>query len=454
VTTRFKYPSSILTRRDGIIDFGLGDYREYLDVNGDGLPDYCRFVGDSPDIFLSCQLGTKNGGLSFQPYGFNSSKGIDPGYPSLPQALVDVNHDGRPDFCRYVGDWSNPDLSCVLAETGGFSADQYTNPDSFLVSPLHLHLEIAADGTPFEYITNPAQGSWFASATNANGMRARFEGDATTRSASNSIGPIYYSNGTRIRILSDGGGPISQADSTLGRGLLLNISVIWSAEGNFELVVKGTGGIWKAKTGYPYFKGFDYQRSVDTTTGNTYIHVTTWDCAGSNPGALCTNYYGGNQAAGSQVPVWIGPAPPSLDQFIPDQISLLEQFRAVTDLMVFQADNAMRTGIPWFDSKHWYEHTSSDWGVIQSSLTQDAKDRISRVQALADLAKAGSAIIGAGFGGGVPGAALGGLLGNVFFGWVSRTTVDAINERDANFCASVDYHWEGCEEYAKHEQRK
>jgi hypothetical protein len=63
----------------GIDDQGYPNLpRQLADVNGDGRADYCRFVGDAPNIFLSCNLATANGFDTHQ-YTFNSIAGIDPG---------------------------------------------------------------------------------------------------------------------------------------------------------------------------------------------------------------------------------------------------------------------------------------------------------------------------------------------------------------------------------------
>jgi len=97
----------------------------FADVNGDGRADYCRFVGNSPNIALSCNLATVNGFDSNQ-YTFNSINGIDPGYSSLPRTLADVSGDGRADYCRFVGNSPNIALSCNLARATGFDSNQYT----------------------------------------------------------------------------------------------------------------------------------------------------------------------------------------------------------------------------------------------------------------------------------------------------------------------------------------
>ena len=101
--------------------------RQLADVDGDGRADYCRFVGDAPNIFLSCNLATAGGFDFSNQYTFNSIPGLDRGYAHLPRQLADVDGDGRADYCRFVGDAPNIFLSCNLATAGGFDfSNQYT----------------------------------------------------------------------------------------------------------------------------------------------------------------------------------------------------------------------------------------------------------------------------------------------------------------------------------------
>ncbi len=98
----------------------------YADVNADLVTDYCRFVGNPPDVFLSCQFGCpKSGGMYGYPYGLNSVQGIDQGYCGT-QMMRDINFDSRADFCRTVGDAPNEFISCNLATATGFDPNQYT----------------------------------------------------------------------------------------------------------------------------------------------------------------------------------------------------------------------------------------------------------------------------------------------------------------------------------------
>jgi hypothetical protein len=45
------------------LDPGYPEFRVMADVNGDGRADYCRFVGNPGEIFLSCALVTVTGAI-------------------------------------------------------------------------------------------------------------------------------------------------------------------------------------------------------------------------------------------------------------------------------------------------------------------------------------------------------------------------------------------------------
>jgi hypothetical protein len=103
-------------------DAGYANQPRFLaDVNGDGRADYCRFVGNAPNIFFSCGLATGN---SFGNYDVSakpwSQGGLDPGYDNMPRFMVDVNGDGKADYCRFVGNAPNIFLSCALSSGTGF----------------------------------------------------------------------------------------------------------------------------------------------------------------------------------------------------------------------------------------------------------------------------------------------------------------------------------------------
>lgn len=107
--------------------------RMYGDVDGDEIEDYCRFVGSWPDVFLSCKLGADD--FSGDEYAFNSIVGIEPGRDDLPRGMYDVNGDNRADFCRFIGEGRDLYLSCNLALT---SENRFSDEPNTFTSPRGL----------------------------------------------------------------------------------------------------------------------------------------------------------------------------------------------------------------------------------------------------------------------------------------------------------------------------
>ncbi|HWV13877.1 MAG TPA: hypothetical protein VN030_00485 [Cellvibrio sp.] len=112
---------SVYKSADGI-DRGYDHFRQLADVNGDGYPEFCRFVGNPATAFLSCSKGyeTKMGNAD-DSERVRSIVSLDKGDTSVKQ-LIDVNNDKRADFCRFTGD--SLVLACDLAGTddNGFKA--------------------------------------------------------------------------------------------------------------------------------------------------------------------------------------------------------------------------------------------------------------------------------------------------------------------------------------------
>ena len=102
-------------------DLGYTDRPRFLaDVDGDGRPDYCRFIGNPPNVMLSCAL-QRDGGYTGP--ALNSAAALDAGHPDKPAFMVDVDGDGKADYCRFVGDPHAPKLSCTLAAKTGFAGE-------------------------------------------------------------------------------------------------------------------------------------------------------------------------------------------------------------------------------------------------------------------------------------------------------------------------------------------
>jgi len=98
--------------------FGMaGMPRGLYDVNGDGAADYCRFLEKE---VLSCAIS--NGSSTFvEDNRFRiGGKWVD-GWDNQPRAFMDVNSDGRTDFCRFIERDNDFRLSCMLATANGWS---------------------------------------------------------------------------------------------------------------------------------------------------------------------------------------------------------------------------------------------------------------------------------------------------------------------------------------------
>ncbi|MER7419790.1 VCBS repeat-containing protein [Micromonospora peucetia] len=95
-------------------DQGYKEGRAWVDFNGDRRVDYCRVVAAGGKS-LSCTLSN---GTSFG--STYTSGGLDPGW-TAGQAWVDFNADGRADFCRVIGTWSQK-VQCTVSTGAGFGA--------------------------------------------------------------------------------------------------------------------------------------------------------------------------------------------------------------------------------------------------------------------------------------------------------------------------------------------
>jgi hypothetical protein len=118
-------------------DLGYRDLpRAFVDVDGNGGVDYCRFIGKSPKIYIACILDKTFFGIGpglgdIFIFGrnlneFTSIEGIDQGNPTRPRGFKDANGDGKADYCRFVGNPPNIFESCNLATSSGFDKNQYT----------------------------------------------------------------------------------------------------------------------------------------------------------------------------------------------------------------------------------------------------------------------------------------------------------------------------------------
>jgi hypothetical protein len=124
------YPSSYLqctvsigsgfgeTFTSGPTDWGYESGWAWADFDGDRRADYCRLVGTSPDDHVQCTLSAGAG------FGATiTSLVLDWGYEAG-RAWVDVNGDGKADYCRVIGNRNFEDshVVCTLSTGEGFGA--------------------------------------------------------------------------------------------------------------------------------------------------------------------------------------------------------------------------------------------------------------------------------------------------------------------------------------------
>lgn len=97
------------------LDQGYVDGRAFVDVNNDGLLDYCRPVKLGGQTKVQCRVSS-NGAFFANEI---TSEAIDHGYEKG-RGWVDVNGDGRADYCRVMGGNSGiGKIGCLLVNDTG-----------------------------------------------------------------------------------------------------------------------------------------------------------------------------------------------------------------------------------------------------------------------------------------------------------------------------------------------
>ncbi|HEX6705225.1 MAG TPA: Ig-like domain-containing protein [Albitalea sp.] len=126
----------------------------WADVTGDGIPSFCRIDGGA----MKCRRWTASG------FGSEISTGtIDLGENSPSRAWVDVNGDGKTDFCRVVVPGTGGRFAtCTLSTGSGFgetiASGQVDAPIASGTLPAQWWMDINGDGKT-DYCTNAATGS-------------------------------------------------------------------------------------------------------------------------------------------------------------------------------------------------------------------------------------------------------------------------------------------------------
>ncbi|XP_038078484.1 uncharacterized protein LOC119745890 [Patiria miniata] len=114
---------AVKPRRYDTHDLGVPSlFRGWVDVQRQGAAnDYCRVVTNSTGgYFLSCSLAGMKGAPTDLNYN-STGPWFDAGHMDT-WYMMDVNEDGRDDYCRCIGCLPTTHVSCLLAGEGAFTA--------------------------------------------------------------------------------------------------------------------------------------------------------------------------------------------------------------------------------------------------------------------------------------------------------------------------------------------
>jgi hypothetical protein len=102
-------------------------HRVFVDVNGDGRSDYCRVLGNGQQI--GCVLATPSGAWQDGPVSPSGSSG----WPEA-RRWADIDGDGKPEFCRLIGEGAYFVVCTGLSDSGwvdrASASVPYPNPRS------------------------------------------------------------------------------------------------------------------------------------------------------------------------------------------------------------------------------------------------------------------------------------------------------------------------------------
>ena len=225
------------------------DTRGYVDVNGDGKVDFCRFEGAPGAYYVYCTINLGSGGVQqiITTSGF-TSRGYfdDPGSA----AYTDVNGDGKADFCRFEGGPGAYQIYCTtnlgsggpqqVIATTGFGSKGYNYPGT------RGYVDVNGDGRTDFCRFEGSPGAYYIYCTvNLGGG-----GPQQIISTSNLTSKGYDDTGTRALVDANGDG---KADFCRFEG----------SPGTYQIactVNLGSGGPQQtlSTTGFGTSKGYDY----------------------------------------------------------------------------------------------------------------------------------------------------------------------------------------------------
>src|SRR5581483_2122418 len=181
--------------------------RAYVDVNGDGKADFCRLEGDPGNYYIMCTTNLGAGGDQqyVRTFGFNSG----PGYNNPEtRAYVDVNGGGKADFCRLGGNPGDYYIMCTTnLGSGGPAQNVVTN--GFNSGPgygndgTRAYIDIDGDGKADFCRLEGDPGNYYIMCTTNLGSGGPAQNVVTTGFNS---GPGYNNPGTRAYVDVNGDG--------------------------------------------------------------------------------------------------------------------------------------------------------------------------------------------------------------------------------------------------------
>ncbi len=102
----------------GVIDSGWEEFRQWVDFNGDGKADYCRLLSSMQEVACTISTGTGFGQTYFSG-AIDLSQSIWEGFSA--RQWVDFNGDGKADYCRFKNNQMGEcHVECTISTGTGF----------------------------------------------------------------------------------------------------------------------------------------------------------------------------------------------------------------------------------------------------------------------------------------------------------------------------------------------
>jgi hypothetical protein len=276
------------TFQSDVLDWGQGTGRAWVDIDGDGRADFCRITGSAGANTLACTLSTGTG------FGNTITSGIiDPGLTN-DRKWIDVNNDGKPDYCRITGTTGAYRLACTLSTGAGFGATITSDVIDIGLDASRGWIDANRDGRAdfCRVVQGTPAGTYLNKCAYATATGFTDNGISSATTAPVSTGPqdqawIYAMDGT------DGEGGVNrcelQNDDTLGQ-----IVACW-ALGTGQAIKSTVAVNWGTATGRAWVSagadgkaGFCRLASLPTCTRSNGVAFLGSISSGTTPVGLTT----------------------------------------------------------------------------------------------------------------------------------------------------------------------